>query len=43
MSLEDWRAEINDLDIELLRLLNQRAGLALRVGASKKEAGVNQL
>ena len=41
MSLEDWRAEINDLDIELLRLLNQRAGLALKVGESKKEAGVN--
>ncbi|PYS73874.1 MAG: chorismate mutase, partial [Acidobacteria bacterium] len=29
MSVEDWRAEINALDIELLRLLNQRARLAL--------------
>jgi len=41
MSVEDWRAKINALDLELLRLLNQRAGLALKVGESKKDAGVH--
>jgi len=41
MSVEDWRAEINALDIELLRLLNQRARLALNVGESKRDAGVH--
>jgi len=41
MNIEDWRAEINDLDSELLRLLNKRAGLALRVGESKTASGVH--
>ena len=41
MSIEDWRAEINALDSELLRLLNQRARLALKVGESKTASGVN--
>src|SRR6266404_3232309 len=41
MSIEDWRTEINALDTELLRLLNQRAQLALKVGESKKEAGAS--
>src|SRR2546428_6769888 len=41
MSIEDWRAEINTLDRELLRLLNQRARLALKVGESKTASGVH--
>src|SRR6516165_7061699 len=41
MSINDWRSRINDLDRELLRLLNERARIALRVGESKKEAGVS--
>ncbi len=41
MSIEDWRAEINTLDIELLRLLNQRAEVALKVGESKAAAGLS--
>ena len=41
MSIEDWRAEINDLDNELLRLLNQRARTALKVGESKAASGVH--
>jgi chorismate mutase / prephenate dehydratase len=41
MSIEDWRARINELDRELLRLLNERARIALKVGESKKEAGVS--
>src|SRR5712691_3915421 len=41
MSIEDSRAETNDLDSELLRLLNQRARLALKVGESKTASGVH--
>jgi prephenate dehydratase/chorismate mutase len=41
MSIEDWRSRINELDRELLRLLNERARIALKVGDSKKEAGVS--
>ena len=41
MSIENWRSRINELDKELLRLLNERAGIALKVGESKKEAGVS--
>src|SRR5215471_4722232 len=41
MSIDDWRSRINELDEELLRLLNERARIALKVGESKKEAGVS--
>src|SRR5437762_12256498 len=41
MSIEDWRTQINALDIELLRLLNKRAQLALRVGESKTAEGLS--
>ncbi len=40
MSIEDWRAEIDAIDGELLRLLNQRATLAIKVGQAKELAGV---
>jgi chorismate mutase len=36
MDIEHWRNEIDELDAELLRLLNMRARLALKVGAIKK-------
>jgi len=39
MSIEDWRSEINAIDDELLRLLNMRAELAVKVGESKRVAG----
>jgi chorismate mutase len=39
MTIEDWRSDINAIDDELLRLLNMRASLAVRVGHSKKIAG----
>lgn len=39
MSIDEWRMRINALDGELLRLLNERARIALKVGESKKEAG----
>jgi chorismate mutase / prephenate dehydratase len=41
MQIEDWRSEIDSLDEELLRLLNQRAQLALKVGELKKDSGLS--
>src|SRR5262245_31251061 len=39
-SLEEWRREIDQLDSELLRLLNQRARIACELGAIKVAAGM---
>jgi chorismate mutase len=41
MSIEDRRAEIDAIDAELLRLLNMRASLAVKVGESKRAAGLS--
>ena len=38
MDIEYWRHEIDELDAELLRLLNMRARLAIKVGTLKKAA-----
>ncbi len=38
MDIEHWRKEIDEIDTQLLRLLNMRARLALKVGALKKAA-----
>ena len=40
MDIEHWRKEIDEVDVELLRLLNIRARLALKVGALKKAASL---
>ena len=40
MTIEDWRVEIDKIDEELLRLLNERARLAVSVGESKRVAGL---
>jgi chorismate mutase-like protein len=40
MDIEYWRREIDDIDAELLRLLNIRARLALKVGALKQAAHI---
>jgi chorismate mutase len=40
MNIEYWRSEIDEIDRELLRLLNRRARLAMKVGALKSEAGL---
>jgi chorismate mutase-like protein len=40
MNIEYWRTEIDELDRELLRLLNRRARLAMKVGALKRSAGL---
>jgi chorismate mutase-like protein len=36
MDIEYWRREIDEIDMEILRLLNMRARLAIKVGALKK-------
>ncbi len=41
MTIEDWRAQINAIDDELVRLLNERARLAVEVGEKKKAEGLN--
>lgn len=41
MTIEDWRIEIDKIDGELLRLLNARAELAVRVGETKRTAGLS--
>ena|ERR1051325_8235928 len=38
MDIEGWRSEIDAIDMELLRLLNTRARLAIKVGALKTAA-----
>ena len=38
MDIDHWRKEIDEVDAEILRLLNVRARLALKVGALKKAA-----
>jgi chorismate mutase/prephenate dehydratase len=40
MNIEYWRAEIDEVDSELLRLLNRRARLAAKVGRLKRSAGL---
>jgi chorismate mutase len=40
MGIEDWRAEIDSIDNELLRLINRRARLAVKVGMFKQKAGL---
>ena len=40
MTIDEIRNEIDRLDSELLRIFNQRAGLALQIGEIKKERGL---
>jgi chorismate mutase len=40
MDIDHWRQEIDEVDEELLRLLNIRARLAIKVGALKRSAGL---
>ena len=40
MDIEHWRKEIDEIDKEILRLLNMRARLAIKVGVLKKEANL---
>ncbi len=36
MQIDDYREKIDQLDNELLRIFNERAGLALKIGEIKK-------
>lgn len=36
MKIDDYREQIDRLDSELLRIFNERAGLALKIGEIKK-------
>ena len=40
MKLEDWRNEIDSIDTEIARLINQRAGVAKKIGVLKAKAGL---
>lgn len=40
MNIDYWRSEIDEIDRELLRLLNRRARLAMKVGSLKRAAGL---
>jgi chorismate mutase len=40
MDIERWRKEIDEIDEELLRLLNMRARLAVKVGSLKRASGI---
>jgi len=40
MDIEHWRREIDEVDGELLRLLNIRARLAIKVGTLKRATGL---
>jgi chorismate mutase len=40
MTIDDWRTEIDNVDDEILRLLNQRVQLATIIGRLKKAANL---
>ncbi len=40
MKLEDWRNEIDSIDAEIVRLVNQRAIVAQKIGVLKAAAGL---
>jgi chorismate mutase len=40
MTIDDFRCEIDRLDSELLKIFNQRAQLALKIGELKKTTGL---
>ncbi len=40
MTIDDYRQQINRLDDELLRIFNERAALALKIGEIKKLQGI---
>jgi chorismate mutase len=40
VTIDDYRKEINRLDSELLRIFNERASLALKIGEIKKAQSI---
>ncbi len=41
MDIEDWRRKIDAVDLELLRLLNERARFSLAIGELKRKADLS--
>ena len=39
MDLSDWRKKIDEIDLQLVTLLNERARCVLEIGAIKKRTG----
>ena len=39
MEISDWRREIDAMDEQIVRLLNQRAAAAVEIGRIKQESG----
>jgi monofunctional chorismate mutase len=40
MKLEDWRKEIDSIDAEIVRLINERVKIAQKIGVLKATAGL---
>jgi len=40
MKLEDWRKEIDSIDLEIIRLINQRGIIVKKIGTLKAKAGL---
>ncbi len=40
VTLEDWRARVDELDEAIVKLLNERAACAVEIGRIKKQMGV---
>lgn len=40
MKIEEWREEIDSIDEQILRLVNQRTRIALKIGGLKAKAGI---
>lgn len=40
MKLEDWRSEIDSIDEEIIKLINQRARIVRKIGTLKAKAGL---
>ena len=40
MSISDWRRRIDEIDIKLVELLNERSKCALEIGRIKQESSI---
>jgi chorismate mutase-like protein len=40
MSIEDWRRRIDEIDVQLVRLLNERSRCAMEIGQLKRAANL---
>jgi chorismate mutase len=40
MKLNEWRKRIDEIDLQLVKLLNERSRCALEIGRLKQEAGL---